>query len=103
MFQLIAGMYQDPPFRMEMDSQCSECKSQESGIRQGCLLSPFLFTILMSAMFKDIKAKLKAPKQREPLPGIEFAEVFSAGDTLLLGTHTHTINKVLHAIQAESR
>ena len=103
MFQLIAGMYQDPQFRIKMDSQCSEYKSQESVIRQGCPLSPFLFTLLMSAMFKDIKTKLNTPKQREPLPGIEFAEILCADDTLLFGTHTHTINKLLHAIQAESR
>ena len=99
MFQLIADMYQDPQFRIKMDSQCSEYKSQESGIRQGCPLSP----LLMSAMLKDIKAKLNTPKQREPLPGIDFAEILHADDALVFGTHTHTINKVLHAIQAESR
>ena len=103
MFQLIASMYQDPLFRIKMDNQCSDYKSQESGIRQGCPLSPFLFTLLMSAMFKDIKAKLNTPKQREPLPGIEFAEILYADDTLIFGNHTHTINKLLHAIQAESR
>ena len=86
-----------------MDSQCSEYKSQEYGIRQGCPLSPFLFTLLMSAMFKDIKTKLNTPRQREQLPGIEFAEILYADDTLLFGTRTHTINKLLHAIQAESR
>ena len=104
MFQLIAGMmYQGPQFRIKIDSQCSEYKSPESRIRQGCPLSPFLFTLLMSAMFKDIKTKLNTPKKRERLPGRELAEILYSDDTLRFGTHTHTINKLLHAIQAESR
>ena len=86
-----------------MDSQCSEYKSQESVIRQGCPLSPILFTLLMCAMFKDIKTESNSPKQNELLPGIEFAEIFYADDTRLSGTHTHRISNLLHAIQAESR
>ena len=57
----------------------------------------------MSSMFKHVKLNLNTPKQRELLPGIEFAEALHADDALIFGTHTHTINKPLHAIQAESR
>ena len=56
----------------------------------------------MSALFSDIKTKLNTPKQKEPIRGIRFAEVLYADDTLIFGTHTHTINKLLHEIQRES-
>ena len=57
----------------------------------------------MSALFQDIKSTLNAPKQHEPLKGLKFAEVLYADDTLLFGTHTHSMNKLLHAIQRESK
>ena len=63
------------------------------------------FTIsvcLMSALFVDIKAQLSTPKQQEPIRGIRFADILYADDTLIFGTHAHSINKFLHAIQRES-
>ena len=33
-------------------------KAQKSGIRQGCPLSPYLFCVLLSAVFQDIKCEL---------------------------------------------
>lgn len=56
----------------------------------------------MSAIFQGICAKLNAPKQIEPIKDIRFAEILYADDTLLFGTHTHTINKFLHEVQQES-
>ena len=45
---------------------------------------------------------LNSPKQKEPIKGIRFSEILYADDTLIFGTHTHSINKLLHAIQKES-
>ena len=92
MLQVIANMYKDPQFQICLDGNFSETRSQKSGIRQGCLLSPYLFTLLMSAMFSDIKSKLNTPKQLEPISGMKFAEILYADDTFLFGTHIHTIN-----------
>ena len=56
----------------------------------------------MTTIFTDIKSRLNTPKQLQPINGIHYAEVLYADDTLLFGTHTHTINKLLHQIQVES-
>ena len=56
----------------------------------------------MTAIFSDIKAFRNTPKQQEPIPGMHYAETLYADDTLLFGTHTHTINKLLHQVQIES-
>ena len=53
-------------------------------------------------MFQDIKQRLNTPKQLEPIQGIQFAEVLYADDTLIFGTHTQNLNKLLKAIQEES-
>ena len=102
MLRLVSMMYRNPKFRITAAGTSSNYKTQNSGIRQGCPLSPYLFVLLMSALFSDIKTKLNTPKQKEPIRGIRFAEVLYADDTLLFGTHTHTINKLLHEIQRES-
>lgn len=102
MLHLVSMMYHNPRFRITAAGTTSNFKRQHSGIRQGCPLSPYLFVLLMSALFCDVKARLVTPKQKEPIPGIRFAEVLYADDTLLFGTHTHTINKLLHEIQRES-
>ena len=102
MLKLVEQMYEDPQFRIRAEGNFSANRRQHSGIRQGCPLSPYLFTILMSAMFRDIKTKLNTPKQQEPIQGMRFAEILYADDTLVFGTHTHTINKLLHEIQSAS-
>ena len=101
--QTIRNMYQNAQFRVVKDENKSEYKPQNAGIRKGCPLSPYLFCIPLSAIFQDIKTELNTRKQKEPIAGLQFAEVMYADDTLIFGTHTHTINKLLHEIQIESQ
>ena len=102
MLKLITVMYDNPKFRITAAGTPSAYRTQESGIRQGCPLSPYIFVLLMSALFAEIKAQLNTPKQKEPIRGIRFAAILFANDKLIFGAHTHSINKFLHAIQRES-
>jgi hypothetical protein len=95
----IRQIYNKAQFRVCSRAGKSEYREQKSGIRQGCPLSPYLFTIVMTAMMKDIKQRLSTPKQLEPIQGIEYAEIMFADDTLLLGTHTGTLDKLLAEIE----
>ena len=102
MLRLVTHMYAHPKFRITTEGISSRYRRQESGIRQGCLLSPFLLILLTGALFHDLKSKLNTPKQLEPIKGIRYAEVLYADDTLTFGTHTQSINIFLHAIPRES-
>ena len=62
MLKLIQHIYSNPKFRVSAEGRQSESMIQNSGIRQGCPLSPYLFVLLMSAMFTDIKSRLNTPK-----------------------------------------
>ena len=95
-------IYDSPQFRVFAGHTESEYLIQRSGIRQGCPLSPYLFVLLMAAMFSDIKARLNTPKQREPIEGIQYSEVLYADDTLIFGNYTCHINLLLKEIQTES-
>ena len=102
MLRLVTHMYAHPKFGITTEGISSRYRRQESGIRQGCPLSPFLFVLLMGALFQDLKSKLNTPKQLEPIKGTRYAEVLYADDTLIFGTHTQSINNFLNAIQRES-
>ena len=102
LLKIITLIYQSPKFAVKVGDNKSEFLRQHTGIRQGCPLSPYLFILVMTMLFRDVKDRLNTPKQREPIPGIEFAEILYADDTLLFGTHTQTINKLLAEIQKES-
>ena len=99
---VIQDIYTEPQFKVCSNKFESEYLTQRTGIRQGCPLSPYLFTLVMTVMFHDIKARLNTPKQQEPIRGIQFAELLYADDTFLFGTYTPNINKFLAEIQQES-
>ena len=61
------------------------------------------FCINMTAIFHDIKSVFNTPKQKEPILGLHYAEILDADDTLVFGTHTHSINKLLHQTQQKSQ
>ena len=58
MIDLIASIYKEPRFNVRDGKQRSSTKHQQTGIRQGCPLSPYLYIILLSAIMKDIENNL---------------------------------------------
>ena len=78
LFKLIKHICTRPKFRVSCDEGKSDFFFQQSGIRQGCPPSAYLFILVMSVMFADIKSRLNTPKQREPIPAIHFSEIIFA-------------------------
>ena len=64
MLKTIEHIYSSPKFRVATGGHSSNYRTQRSGIRQGCPLSPYLFVILMSTHVHDIKQRLTTPKQK---------------------------------------
>jgi len=102
MLKYIEMIYKQPKFSVKTNDNKSDFLRQHTGIRQGCPLSPYLFILLMTIMFIDIKDRLNTPAQREPFPGIQFSEILYADDTLLFGKNTLVLKKLLKEIQKES-
>ena len=94
----IRNIYREAKFRVARGENKSGFHEQNSRIRPGCPLSPYLFRVIMTAIFHDIKSVLNTT-QKEHIPGLHYAEILYADDILISGTHTHSINKLLHQIQ----
>ena len=99
---LIRNIYSNPQFKVCCHEGESNNFTQNAGIRQGCPLSPYLFIILMSTIFSDIRETLSSPKQQSPMTDISFSQILYADDTLIFGDHTQSINKLLKEIEMES-
>ena len=99
---VIAGLYSDPKFYVTHDQTVSTSKTQAAGIRQGCPLSPYLFVLVMTVMFKDIHDEIDVDICNCRLDRINFSEILYADDTLLVTKNTKGMNKLIHAIERES-
>ena len=77
----------------------STFKTQAAGIRQGCPLSPYLFVLVMTVMFRDIHADVDICNSRLD----KFSELLYADDTLLVAKNTKDMNLLLHSIEKESK
>ena len=93
---LIKDIYTNPTFTVRDNMHYSKTLPQGSGIRQGCPLSPFLFSILMTVMMHDCR-----------MHSDDFAndmqELLYADDTLLIGSQPEQIQKYMNAVAEEGR
>ena len=100
--KVIRSLYSYPSFRVKHDHFTSENKVQNAGIRQGCPLSPYLFILVMTVMFRDIHLKHHRDLSGSRIERITFNQPLYADDALLISKTTRGMNKFLHAIEEES-
>ena len=96
----IASLYKNPKFAVRTKVANSSWRKQDRGIRQGCPLSPYLFIIVMTVMFRDIHDELNLGRGR--LPGLDFTELLYADDTALLTNNLNAMNRILAKIESHA-
>ena len=101
----ISAFYADPQFCVSLDGHTSTWHSQETGIRQGCPLSPYLFIVCMTVMFHDVEVAYMATHPVQPRMWsalTPFWEMAYADDTVLLAREIGTLQRFLHIIEDEA-
>ena len=94
--------YENPRFRIKDRDGKSSWRKQETGIRQGCPLSPYLFVIFMTVLFNDVKDEVGAKAMGRAMDVVDFSNILYADDTFLVGKHSRELNKILWAIEKHS-
>lgn len=95
---LVGALYNSPHFNVELNSITSSDHPQNRGIRQGCPLSPYLFVVVMSALFADIHNN-HPDLNNHRIWGTNFTELLYADDTLLLSRSLRSCQTLLHAVE----
>ena len=103
LISMIRELYKNPRYKVEMDGYTSNWHTQESGIRQGCPLSPYLFLIIMTVFFHDIHQDeaLETELKENRIIGTLFDELLYADDTIIYSKDSKTVEKLLHKIEEE--
>lgn len=102
---IIESIYLNPTFRLKVNGKFSEWLSQGSGIEQGCPLSPYLFILVMTVLFQDVKSStpLKRKLDANRVLGAKFDETLYADDAILASKHQRALDIFLHAIEREGK
>ncbi|MCS5642106.1 MAG: reverse transcriptase family protein, partial [Dehalococcoidia bacterium] len=98
----LSTLYETVHFRIKDTEGISTEREQKTGIRQGCPLSPYLFTILMSAMFMDIHNEVGDKCWSDAAADAGSTELLYADDTLLISSQAKQVNLLIKTIEKHS-
>jgi len=99
---VVCALVSEPVFQVSMSGSRSREWAQEVGIRQGCTLSPFLFTLILSAIMHDAVGRIRRQSPLATTPVIPVLDIEYADDTVLIARMAEVATKLLEQVQVEA-
>ena len=98
---MIQELYRQPTSKIEMENITSKCYTQETGIRQGCPLLPYLFTVIMSCPFHDMHHRDHLRTREHRIEGTTHDQVLYVDDTICMSENEEAMTRLIQAIEKE--
>jgi hypothetical protein len=102
MLLAIREIYTSRAFVVADAGHVSTEREQRAGISQGCPLSPFLFSMVMTVLMSDAVAEL-GPGAREAYQKAELEDVLFADDTLLISRVGEHLEEYMKAVEKHGK
>ena len=94
---IVSAIYEDRRFTVRDSGRESASKEQKVGVSQGCPLSPFLFSILMTILMHDARKKLEE-QGWQLSQELLCHELLYADDTLIIDSDKDVVHAYMMAI-----
>ena len=99
---LIKTLYEDQQATVRIENETSEWFSIGQGVRQGCILSPYLFNIYAENIMRNVRESDNEQFEALKIGGHALPELRYADDTALLSTSLNGIEKMIASVQKYS-
>ena len=110
--RLIESLYENQEAAVRVDGEDSKWFSVGKGVRQGCILSPYLFNIYAENIMRNVRNdeqryisqdnQLHDTYDSLNIGGRKYPELRYADDTVLLSTTPEGLEKMIHAVKKHS-
>ena len=101
--KLIVNLYAGQQAAVRLEFGMSDWFSVSKGVRQGCILSPHLFSLYTESIMREVEQDSRKDLYNEPhIQGLKLRDLRYADDTALLSTTTEGLHQLIHSVKEHS-